>query len=247
MMKAGGVVSVERGTGRAYHSEVREERARRTRLRILDAARDAFIARGYAGTTIRSIATAAGVSVPMVELLFGTKASVLKTAIDVAIAGDDEPVPVLDRPWTEAALRACTVKELLSITVPVLAAAQERSAGLVLAALEASSTDADLAEVSERLVAQRETTAGWLVDRITSLTRLRRELTRQDAVETVWLVMDPAVFIRLTQHRQGTVQRYQDWVARSIRHLLLPDPTRGSPSTSERPPGVATTRTGDST
>ena len=90
-------------TRRSYRSTVREQQARLTRRRILDAARAAFVARGYAGTTVRGIAAGAGVSVPTVELLFGTKAAVLKAAIDVAIVGDDEPVPVLDRAWTVVA------------------------------------------------------------------------------------------------------------------------------------------------
>ena len=47
-------------------------------------------------------------SVATVELLFGTKVALLKAAIDVAIAGDDEPVAVLDRAWAGAARRAAT-------------------------------------------------------------------------------------------------------------------------------------------
>lgn len=224
IVNTGPVKSGAREARRSYRSDVREERARRTRRQVLGAARDTFIARGYSGTTMRSIATGAGVSLPTVELHFRTKAQVLKAAIDVAIAGDDEPVPVLDRAWATTARQAVTVDELLTVTVGVLGAAQERSAGLVLAALEASSTDPDLAEVSEQLVAQRESTAGWLVDHITSLAELRSGLTRQDAMETVWLLMDPAVYVRLTRHRRWSTRRYQDWVARSIRHLLLPDP-----------------------
>jgi AcrR family transcriptional regulator len=65
-----------------------------------------FLERGFAGSTMRVIASHAGVSVPTVELLFGTKGRLLKAAIDVAIVGDDEPVPVLDRSWTEAAVEA---------------------------------------------------------------------------------------------------------------------------------------------
>ena len=56
-----------------------------------------FVAGGYAGATIRAIAAEAGVSVPTVELLFATKARLLKAAIDVAIAGDDEAGAGLDR------------------------------------------------------------------------------------------------------------------------------------------------------
>jgi AcrR family transcriptional regulator len=225
------MAAVGGATRRSYRSTVREEQARLTRRRILDAARDAFVARGYAGTTVRAIAAGAGVSVPTVELLFGTKAAVLKAAIDVAIAGDDEPVPVLDRAWTKLARRAPGAEELLAVVVGVLGAAQERSAGLVLAALEASASDPDLAVLSEQLVGQRETTAGWIVDTLAAKAPLRSELGRQQAVETVWLLMDPAVFVRLTRHRHWSLRRYQDWVARSVRTLLLPDP----PGRSSRP------------
>src|SRR3954468_7832131 len=93
----------DKGT-RSYRSSRREARARRTRLRVLEAAGSVFVAGGDAGATIRAIAAEAGVSVPTVEQLFGTKARLLKAAIDVAIAGDDDAVPVLDRSWTSAAI-----------------------------------------------------------------------------------------------------------------------------------------------
>ena len=228
------------GARRPYRSTVREEQARRTRRRVLDAAREAFVARGYAGTTVRAIAAAAGVSVPTVELLYATKAALLKAAIDVAIVGDDEPVPVLDRAWTEVARRAPGGEELLAEVAGVLAPAQERSAGLVLAALEASATDPDLAVLSDQLVSQRETTAGWIVDTLAATAPLRPELSRQQAVETVWLLMDPALFVRFTRHRRWSLERYQDWIARSLRNLLLPDapqppsrPTRARATTEE--------------
>ena len=230
----------DRGARRSYRSTVREGRARHTRWRILEAAQEAFVARGYAGTTVRAIASAAGVSVATVELLFGTKAAVLKAAIDVAIAGDDEPVPVLDRSWAEVARRAPAAEEFLGVVVGVLAPAQARSAGLVLAALEASATDPDLAVLSDQLIGQRETTAGWIVDTLATKAPLRPELSRQQAVETVWLLMDPAVFVRLTRQRQWGLERYQAWIARSVGNLLLPDatypsshPTRARTTTKE--------------
>jgi len=211
---------------RVYRSELREERARSTRRRVLASAGDAFLAHGYAGSTIRSIAAGAGVSVPTVELLFGTKAGVLKAAIDVAIAGDDEPVPMLERAWAEQARRAGSVADLLAVVVGVLGPSQERAAGLVTAVLEGAATSPDLVGLRDQLIVQRERTAAWLVERITALAPLRPELTRRDAVETVWLLMDAAVFLRLTRDRGWSLEHYQDWVSRSIRHLLLPDPGR---------------------
>ena len=119
----------------------RAERARRTRRRIIDAAAALFLERGYAGATVRAIAEAAGVAVPTVELGFGTKARLLKAAIDVAIAGDDEPVPVLDRAWADTARNATSPAALLAVAAEVIAAAQSRSAGLVLAVFEGGRTD----------------------------------------------------------------------------------------------------------
>jgi AcrR family transcriptional regulator len=222
---------------RSYRSSRRDAEAQRTRRRILEAAGAAFVAGGYAGATIRAIAAEAGVSVPMVELLFGTKARLLKAAIDVAIAGDDQAVPVLDRSWTSAALAAGSADEFLSVVARVIGAAQARSAGLVLAAFEGSSKDPELAELTAQMIRQRAITAGWIVDRLADTADLREELTRQDAADTMWLLMEPAVFDRLVRHRHWTVDRYQDWFARTARRLLVADipASRSEPDRGRRP------------
>src|SRR5258707_13737640 len=99
---------------RRYRSSLRDGQARRTRQRVLDAATAVFLQRGYGGATIRAVAAEAMVSVPTVEALFGTKARLLKAAIDVAIAGDDEPVAGLDRGWAAEARQARSAEEFLS-------------------------------------------------------------------------------------------------------------------------------------
>ncbi len=174
---------------------------------------------------MRMIAGQADVSVPTVELLFGTKGRLLKAAIDVAIAGDDEPVPVLDRSWAEAAVKAGTAEEFLVIVANVIGPAQARSAGLVLAAFEAAPTDTELAELARQMSAQRAATAGWIVDELTRKATLREGCSREEAIDTVWILMDPAVFDRLTRQRAWTVQQYQAWFAGSVERLLIVDAT----------------------
>jgi AcrR family transcriptional regulator len=193
------------------------------------------MARGYAGATIREIAAEAGVSVPTVELLFGAKAQLLKAAVDVAIAGDDEAVGVLDRSWASAAIGSASVDEFLSRVASVLAAAQARSANLVLAVFEGSSKNPELAELAEQMNQQRAVTAGWIVDGLAGKAGLRDELTRQDAVDTMWVLMEPAVFDRLVRNRRWTVDRYQDWFAQAARRLLVADaPASGMRSARRR-------------
>jgi AcrR family transcriptional regulator len=220
---------------RAYRSSRRRAQALGTRHRILQAAAAVFLEHGYAGATMRVIATRAGVSVPTLELSFGTKARLLKAAIDVAIAGDQEPVPVLDRDWTDAARLATTALEFLEIVAGVIGPAQLRSAGLVLAVFEGSGTDADLTELSAQMIAQRATTAEWIIETLAGKAPLRQECSRAEAVDTLWLLMDPAVFDRLVRHRHWTVQQYQAWFARSAARLLVADDPPPCPPPPEGP------------
>jgi TetR/AcrR family transcriptional regulator, regulator of autoinduction and epiphytic fitness len=204
-----------------YRSDRRAAQARRTRLRILDAAAQTFLERGYAGATMRAIAAEAGVAVPTVELGFGTKARLLKATIDVAIAGDDEPVPVLDRAWADTARTAETGAEFLAVAAEVIAAAQSRSAGLVLAVFEGARTDPELAALATQLTDQRAATARWLVDALARIAPPHSE-----AVDDLWLLMDPAIYDRLVRHRGWTPRRYERWFARSAHALLFPGRTR---------------------
>jgi AcrR family transcriptional regulator len=221
------VVTTRRAGARAYRSPQRAAQTHRTRERILDAAVTEFLSRGYALTTVRAVASSAEVSVPTVERLFGTKARLLKAAIDIAIAGDHAPVPVLERGWTVEATAPASVEAFLAVAVDVIAVAQARSAGLVLAAFEAGPSDADLHDVATQLVEQRVVTAGWLVDRLAEIAPLRRE--RDDAVDTLWLLMDPAVYDRLTRQRNWSAERYRRWLIDSVTRLLLVDRGKAVP------------------
>lgn len=206
---------------RAYRSPQRTEQAQRTRERIVTAASEQFVQRGYTATTLRSVAGAAGVSVSSIELAFGTKANLLKTAIDVAIAGDHAPVAVLDRAWAAQAQAATDVRAFLTAVAVILRPAMARSAGLVLAAYDAAGTDPDLDDLVGRLADQRATVVGWIVDGIRQRAALRAGLTRHQAIDEVWLLMEPAVYQRLLCYRHWSSARYQAWFTDAVSRLLL--------------------------
>jgi AcrR family transcriptional regulator len=220
-------------TARAYRSPRRAQQARRTRERVLRAATRQFLANGYAATTMRAIATAAGVSVPTVELAFRTKPALLKTVIDVAIAGDDEPVPVLQRDWAVAAQASRSVADFLAIVGDVLRRAETRSAPLVVVAYEAAPADPEMRALIRQLEAQRATTVAWIVDGMTSRAVLRPGITRQTAIDTIWLLMDPVVFCRLTRDRRWSAEQFERWFVDSIPRLLL-SPDGNHPNTGRR-------------
>src|SRR3712207_4891753 len=88
----------------------RVEQARATRRRIIAAAAAQFVAHGYGATLLDQVAEQAGVAVQTVYFHFGNKRTLLKEALDLAAAGDDDPVPLMERPW---------VKEIQQETDPV--------------------------------------------------------------------------------------------------------------------------------
>lgn len=73
-----------------------------TKLAVLDAAERLFAARGFAGTSMRDIADASGISQPLIQHHFGHKdhlyAAVLKRAIDGYVARLPESARYTDRP-----------------------------------------------------------------------------------------------------------------------------------------------------
>lgn len=212
------------GVTRTYRSDRRAAQARETRTRILAAAAGLFAQRGYAATTIRTVAAEAGVSVPMVEAVFGSKPKLLKACIDVAIAGDDLAVPVLERAWTEQVRSATTAAELLAVVARTVGPAQHRSAGLVLAVFEGAGSDEDLDRLADEMVRQRRATSTWVVRALAATTSLRT--SEREAVDTLWTLMDPAIHDRLVRRLGWSLDRYQEWFAQSAEHLLVPDPQR---------------------
>jgi AcrR family transcriptional regulator len=62
----------------------RAEQRRRTEARILDAATQLFLATGYERTTIRAVASAAGVDAGLVMHYFGSKQELFRRVIDAA-------------------------------------------------------------------------------------------------------------------------------------------------------------------
>ena len=73
------------------------------------------------------------------------------------------------------------------------------------------------------MITQRSSTAEWIIDALTRQVPLRPECSKREAVETLWMLMDPAVFQRLIEHRGWSVEKYERWFARSAARLLTAD------------------------
>ena len=87
---------------RRYDSGRRRAQARETRRAILDAARRLFLDRGYAETTVPSVAAEAGVSVETIYKAFANKVGLIKAVFDVATWATTNQHPCSSETWSDA-------------------------------------------------------------------------------------------------------------------------------------------------
>jgi AcrR family transcriptional regulator len=130
--------SVKSQPPRRYDSTRRRQQAQQNRHAVLAAARRRFLAQGYAATSIAEIAQDAGVSVEMVYKVFTSKAGVLKALFDVSVAGDDEPIPMVQREVIQNVLNAPEAARKLEIYAKHLASTMPHSAAVQLLARDAA-------------------------------------------------------------------------------------------------------------
>ncbi|MDG9678539.1 TetR/AcrR family transcriptional regulator [Micromonospora sp. DH14] len=206
---------------RRYRSAVREESARRTRRVVVDAAAELFVARGYAGTSLADVAAAAGVARPTVFAAFGSKPALLRQVLDEALAGDDEPVPVAQRPWFRPVFEADTQAGVLHAYAGVCTLIGRRAARIFETVRRAADEASEVAEVWETLLRNRRAGARMVVERGYSLGPLRQGSDVERAVDVLWIFNDPAHYDALVLRCGWTEDSFRDWLSERMQDVLL--------------------------
>jgi AcrR family transcriptional regulator len=209
---------------RTYTSPLRDNQVRATRQAILGAARELFVAQGYGATTVDQIAQRAGVSKPTVFTAVGNKQTVLRAVRDVAIAGDDEPVPVAQRPLVDRVRAAPDQRRAVSLMAAHLTAVAGRYAEInEVVHTAADGGDEGLRELWTTEEEQRLTGARLWLELLTDKGGLRKGVAPAEAVDELWLLMSPDQYYRLVHRRGWSPRRYERWLTRAIGRLLLPE------------------------
>ena len=205
-----------------YRSTLRAAQARATRRAIVDAAARLFIQHGYGATTVDAIAQAAGVSRKTVFTSVGGKAEALKLAMDWALVGDDEPVPMLERPHVKAMRAEPDARKILVSHARHIRQSAARTAPLHAVIQAAAGLDADIRALAEEGRAQRIRGMRAMAQVLADRGALKPGLTPAEAADVIWLLMDPGVYYRLVIEQRWDPARYQDWLADALISLLLP-------------------------
>ncbi|WP_207709589.1 TetR/AcrR family transcriptional regulator [Actinomadura macrotermitis] len=206
---------------RQYASPVREESARRTRQAIVAAAAELFVAHGYAGTSLADVALAAGVARPTVTAATGSKPALLKLVLDQALAGDDDPVPVADRPWFRPVWDARSPGEALDAYAAVCTLIGGRAGPVFEVVRRSADSSPELADLWRTLQNNRKAGARMVILHAQALGPLALETT--PAIDVLWLLNDPAHHLALVTEQGWSPDAYQEWLAATMRKSLLPE------------------------
>jgi len=198
----------------------RADKARRTRLALIAAAAELFAERGYTGTTIEAIAQKAGVARPTVFTSMPGKPQLLKEARDVAIAGDDEPVPIPQRTWYVQTLAQSDPVVLLRMQSGNNRRILERVAALELV-IRATGADPALATLAAEARRQRRFGAATITGRLHELGALRPGLTHEAAGDIYYAIASPEVFMLLTHDQGWSGTAYEEWLADQLIYALV--------------------------
>ncbi len=186
---------------------------------ICTAAYRLFSEKGYLATSIEDIAAEAGVARPTIFTAVGPKATILRLVVDQALAGDDEPLPIAQRPWWREAVEEPDPVRSIELHARNMCLINQRAA-LVLRALEvAASVDAEVAEVWERFQRQRHDGVNEFA---VALTRKTNRVRHDENTITDTLCMLAAdAYLRLVRDAGWPVERYQDWLTDVLLRLFL--------------------------
>jgi AcrR family transcriptional regulator len=188
---------------------------------VLEAARALFVERGYAATTIEAIAARAEVSPETIYATFRNKRSLLSALIDVSMAGDDAPVPILERGWVRAMRDESDPERRLRILARNGRLILERTAPVYEVLRGAAAADPEMASLwalnkRQRFAGQRE-----LLRILTEGHPLRDGLTATSAADVLFTVGSPETYRLLVVDRGWSPDRFERWYADTLRRLLL--------------------------
>jgi AcrR family transcriptional regulator len=214
---------------RGYRSGLRDEQARRTRRQIVAAAGELFAEDGFAATTIDAIAARAGVSRQTVFTAIGGKTALLKLAYDYALAGDDEPIPMSERPAIQKINAEPDPYRALAMYARFVTEMGNRVAKLYIALRSAAEIDAEAHRLFWRWEAERlQVLRTGPVPMFVRKKVLRTGLRPQEAADLMAMLTSPSVYHHLVIRQGWTPARFRRWMTTTLlEQLLKPKPAPG--------------------
>ena len=194
---------------------LRERRAQLTRDEILRAARRLFAERGYARTSVRDIAEAAGVSPQTVYDSVGSKQALVSRLNDLI----DAEAGVAD--IVRAAAESNDPSEVAATSARVTRSILEHCGDIVHALVTGAAAEPELAAALAEGQRRHLEGARGVIGGLRGLRALDAALDPDEAAETLAAVSDFRLAIVLRDSYGWSLDRLESWIAATSRALLL--------------------------
>jgi AcrR family transcriptional regulator len=211
----------ERVKTRSYDSPRRRQQAAATRQEILGAAQRLFERQGYAATTMAAIAAEAGVALKTVYVAFETKSGLLRALWHLLLRGDEEDVPIPERPWYRKVLAERDPERQLRLGAHNARLVKERAAALLGVIRSAAAADADIEGLWARIESDFYDNQLAVIEVLDANGALRDGLDVTRAADILWTLNHPDVWHLLVGKRCWTPDAWEQWFADTVVDQLL--------------------------
>ena len=202
---------------RSYSSPLREQGAAHTRLLVRDAGHRLFARDGFVATSIKKIAYEAGVSERTVYTHYRNKVEIFQDALNVAIAGDEAPVAMRDRPEFTDVLSVSAGREMIAEMVRRNGAVLERAGALIMAGIQSSGADADMRRISDEGENAMRANCLALAEALVGTGEVRPEFDAERVADVLTTMLSPHVH----QVLGWPADRYETWLTGTLEASLL--------------------------
>jgi len=217
---------------RGPHSgQYRQARTRLARAAIVDAARTLFLERGYAGTTVEAISDLSDVPPATVYRLFSSKLGILQALLDVSIAGDDDAIPLEDRPHVRALAADPDPRNQLSGFAGITCGIMARTEPVYRILVSAAGSDPDAAALLAEQTRHRHHGQAQIARSLARMGALRPKLREREAADIIHALMSPEVYRLLVGDRGWRPSQYEQWLKGILIDQLLPPPSTAAGGT----------------
>ena len=182
-----------------------------------------FVDDGYVATTIEAVAVAAGVAEQTVYYVFGTKRNLLAAVLDVRIAGDEEPVPLLERPSFEKFADAPDAVSAVELLVQGAVGIIARTAS-IYEVVRRAAADPEVGELLAGNRRARRVDQRRLIEILADAGHLRADLDVASAADVFYTLMNEEVFQFLVTDCGWDVERFRGWATSLMVEQLLERP-----------------------
>lgn len=212
----------KKADNRQYDLTHRQSQALLTRKAITEAAHKLFLERGYAGATITAIAKEAGVSAESIYAIFNNKRGILAHLVNISVVGDDDPEPLLKQAFVKATTDESDQSKQIAMFAQQMHDIMRRMAPIFEIMRTASKTEADIAEMRDNILQERQQGMAYFVHSLVNHGVLREGMTTEKASDIVFALSSGEMFNVFVQDLGWLGEEYVLWLTDALTSALLP-------------------------